>query len=106
MINKLPKVHVGKVSKLSLPRLAEGGVVNRATTAVVGEDGAEAIVPLERNTAWIDKVADAIISRTGGVSGGVVVNQTNNYSQAHSRYEIYKSKQQTAAAVRLAMKGV
>ncbi len=38
--------------------------------------------------------------------GGVVVYQTNNYSQAHSRYEIYKSKQQTAAAVRLAMKGV
>lgn len=34
---------------------------------------------------------------------GVVVYQTNNYSQAHSRYEIYKSKQQTAAAVRLAM---
>lgn len=38
--------------------------------------------------------------------GGVVVYQTNNYSQAHSRYEIYKSKQQTAAAVRLAVKGV
>ena len=33
----------------------------------------------------------------------VVVNQYNTYSQAHSRYEIYKSKQQTAAAVRLAM---
>lgn len=103
LINKLPKVHVGKVTKLSLPRLAEGGVVNRATTAVVGEDGAEAIVPLERNTQWIDKVADAIISKSGGAGGGVVVNQTNNYSQQHSRYEIYKSKQQTAAAVRLAM---
>lgn len=37
---------------------------------------------------------------------GVVVNQTNYYSQAHSRYELYKSKQQTAAAVRLAMEGV
>lgn len=36
-------------------------------------------------------------------SGGVVVNQYNTYSQAHSRYELYKSKQQTAAAVRLAM---
>ena len=39
------------------------------------------------------------------LGNGQVVNvyQTNNYSQAHSRYEIYKSKQQTAAAVRLAM---
>ncbi len=38
--------------------------------------------------------------------GGVVIYQTNNYSQAHSRYEIYKSKQQTAAAVNLALQGV
>ena len=35
--------------------------------------------------------------------GGVIINQTNNYSQAHSQYEIYKSKQATAAAVRLAV---
>lgn len=33
----------------------------------------------------------------------VVVYQTNNYSQAHSRFEIYKSKQQTMAAVQLAL---
>lgn len=38
-------------------------------------------------------------------SNGVVVNQVNHYSQAHSRYEIYRSAQQTAAAVRLAMAG-
>ena len=41
----------------------------------------------------------------GGGVGGVTVYQTNNYAQAHSRYEIYKSKQQTAAAVRLALQG-
>lgn len=42
--------------------------------------------------------------KTGGAKGGgVVVNQTNYYSQQHSRYELYKSRQQTAAAVRLAM---
>ena len=40
-----------------------------------------------------------------GSGGNVIVNQTNNYSQAHSRYEIYKSKQDTAAAVRLALGG-
>ena len=33
----------------------------------------------------------------------ITVNQYNTYSQAHSRYEIYKSKQETAAAVRLAL---
>lgn len=42
--------------------------------------------------------------KAGGANGGgVVVNQTNYYSQQHSRYELYKSKQQTAAAVRLVM---
>lgn len=59
--------------------------------------------------------ADVAINATGtgsvggsgtGTSGGVVVYQTNNYSQQHSRYEIYKTKQQTAAAVRAAIAGV
>lgn len=36
----------------------------------------------------------------------VTVNQTNNYAQAHSRYELYKTKHDTANAVRLAMQGV
>lgn len=42
--------------------------------------------------------------RTGAQSG-VVVNQYNTFAQAHSRYELYKAKQQTAAAVRLATAG-
>lgn len=40
-----------------------------------------------------------------GGAGSVVVNQTNYYSQAHSRLELYKTKQNTAAAVRLAVAG-
>ena len=43
--------------------------------------------------------------QTGGVGSGVVVYQTNNYSQQHSRFEIYQSKQATAAAVRAALAG-
>lgn len=86
------------------PRMATGGVVSRATHAIIGEDGAEAVVPLEKNTAWIDKLADKIVAKTGG-GGSVVVNQTNNYSEAHSRYEIFRSKEATARAVKLAMKG-
>ena len=39
-------------------------------------------------------------------SGGIVVNQYNTYANARgSRYEIYKTKQATAAAVRLAAGG-
>lgn len=40
-----------------------------------------------------------------GAGSGVVVYQTNNYSQQHSRFEIYQSKQATAAAVRAALAG-
>ena len=57
LINKLPGVSVGKISKLSFPRLARGGIVDRPTFAEIGEHGAEAIVPLENNTEWIQKVA-------------------------------------------------
>lgn len=35
-------------------------------------------------------------------NSNVVINQTNNYSAAHSRYEIYQSKADTLAALRLA----
>lgn len=83
-----------------IPLLAKGGVVRKATHAIIGEDGAEAVIPLEHNVKWIDTLAERLADKIGG---GVTVNQTNNYSQAHSRYEIYKSKQATAAAVRLAI---
>lgn len=49
--------------------------------------------------------AQGIINGETGAARGIVVNQYNTYSQAHSRYELFKSKQQTAAAVRLAMAG-
>ena len=85
-----------------LPLLAQGGVVRKATTAIIGEDGAEAVVPLEKNTGWIKKLAAEIAAQQ---PQGVVVNQTNNYSQAHSRYEIWQSRESTAAAVKLALMG-
>lgn len=41
-----------------LPALARGGVVKRTTKVMIGENGAEAVVPLENNTEWINKVAE------------------------------------------------
>ena len=43
-----------------IQKLATGGVVNTPTTALIGENGAEAVVPLEHNTQWINKVANEI----------------------------------------------
>lgn len=100
LINALPGVNVGTIGELSLPRLAKGGIVNAATTAVIGEDGKEAVVPLENNTKWLDIVADKLADRlvptsycgTQRITGGVVNNfyQTNNSPKSLSRLEIYR----------------
>lgn len=42
---------------------ARGGIVDGATLIGAGEAGKEAIIPLERNTGWINMVADALIDR-------------------------------------------
>lgn len=43
-----------------IPKLAQGGVIDKPTLAMVGEAGKEAVMPLENNTAWIDKLADKL----------------------------------------------
>ena len=48
---------------------AEGGIVSSPTFSLVGEDGAEAIMPLERNTGWITNLARSIVAE-GGTGGG------------------------------------
>ena len=63
LINLLPGVSVGYVQKLHMPRLAKGGIVDSATIAMVGEQGKEAVVPLENNTEWMDKLADRLAAR-------------------------------------------
>lgn len=65
-INKIPGVNIKTVPRLPVPQLATGGVVRQATLAMIGEDGAEAVVPLENNLEWIDKLAAKINSSSGG----------------------------------------
>lgn len=52
--------NIPKLSAVSLPRLATGGIVDKATPLIAGEAGKEAIVPLERNTGWIDTMASRL----------------------------------------------
>ena len=53
-----------------IPKLATGGIVSGPTTALIGENGAEAVVPLEHNTEWISRVATQI--NTESANGEVV----------------------------------
>lgn len=63
VINAIPGVKISKVSKLSIPQLAQGGVVDKPTMAVIGEAGSEAVMPLENNTGWIGKLASMIATQ-------------------------------------------
>lgn len=58
LANKLPGINVGTVSKISLPRLYKGGVLEKGQVGVLEGSGAEAVVPLEHNKAWLSKVAE------------------------------------------------
>lgn len=57
---------VGKI-----PYLETGGIIDSPTIAMLGESGREAVVPLENNTEWIDKLASKI--NQGGGSANIVV---------------------------------
>lgn len=46
-----------------IPYLAKGGVINKPTTAVIGEAGKEVVMPLEHNTGWIDVLASSLSSK-------------------------------------------
>jgi len=58
LANKLPGINVGTVGKISLPRLARGGVLEKGQVGLLEGTGAEAVVPLEHNRAWLSRVAE------------------------------------------------
>ncbi|MCR0205659.1 hypothetical protein MKC66_13115 [[Clostridium] innocuum] len=57
--------------------LAKGGVVDKATPAIFGEAGREAVVPLEHNTGWMDPVINKITRNVQGASGVTQILQSD-----------------------------
>ena len=76
------------IPKVSVSWYKTGGVFDRPTmVAGLGEDGAEAIVPLERNTKWIKRVADELagfLMPIGGLSD--TLNALSNPANADYNY--------------------
>ena len=81
LINKIPGIDIGTIGTISLPKLAKGGVVDSPTIAEIGEEGREAIVPLERNTEWIGGLARAI-------SPAIIENSSDSKEVATLREEL------------------
>ena len=59
-----------------IPHLAKGGIVDRPTIAEIGEAGKEAVIPLENNLGWIDKIAEKL-KNVYPVSSGVIIENIN-----------------------------
>jgi hypothetical protein len=91
-IPKAPTISVPKLGgtpttpvpgRMNIPRLAEGGIVNSPTLALIGEAGPEAVVPLNRmNTG-----GGVTVNVTGGLAtsaeiGESVVNALRAYSRS------------------------
>jgi TP901 family phage tail tape measure protein len=84
----------------SIPELARGGILKKGQVGLLEGNGAEAVVPLEKNTQGLQKIASLLVSNMGAVNpagagggiGGTTYNfvQNNNSPKALSRYEIYR----------------
>lgn len=68
-------VNIGLIDRVNLPRLAQGGVVETATTAIIGEDGQEAVIPLEKNTGnWAGLLAQTLATEMQEQGNGGTIN--------------------------------
>lgn len=89
IINKIPGVHIGKI-----PRLERGGVLKRGQIGLLEGNGAEAVVPLERNKAWIRAVAKDMAQIMPSVT-------TNNNGQTINFYNKVQSPDEIARMLRM-----
>lgn len=64
-----------------VPALAQGGVVDGPTHALIGEDGPEAVVPLKNNTEWTRNVADALAPALSSANDSALRQEVNTLRQ-------------------------
>lgn len=105
LINKLPGVEIQPMEHIQLPRLAKGGIADKPTIAQIGENGREAIIPLEKNKAGLREIAQMLAQEISSLQVGTPQNTTNHITnqgttinltqnntspKALSQYEIWR----------------
>ena len=64
-----------------IPLLAKGGVISQPTTAIIGEAGKEAVMPLENNLEWLDILATKIANKIDIGEGAYIINMDSRTIQ-------------------------
>lgn len=62
IINKIPGVSIPKIKKLEVVQMEQGGVLKKGQIGFLEGNGAEAVVPLDKNKKWIAAVANQMKS--------------------------------------------
>lgn len=94
---------VSRFTVPQIPELAQGGVLKRGQVGLLEGDGAEAVVPLEKNKKWInaivrelivqmDNVKGSVNGSVNGLKGDQIINfnQTINSPKAVDRLTLYQ----------------
>ena len=71
-INLIPGVSIGKLGLMEVPQMEKGGILEKGQVGLLEGNGAEAVVPLEKNTEWLTRVADILDTRM--ISRGTFIN--------------------------------
>ena len=104
-MDKIADFTGGIINKIDIPFLASGGIVDRATPAIIGEAGREAVIPLENNTSWMDSFANKLSQRIGGTAQGVpqtvVIDMSKSVKPVYSRSEMVAFGRQVAEALKV-----
>lgn len=79
----------GKTWNFKIPMLATGGIVTKSTIANIGEAGREAVLPLDRNTQWMDSFADKLANRLGNnISQPITIDMSKCTKEFYTRSEM------------------
>ena len=76
--------NINKFSPVSIPRLAKGGIVSKPTLSLIGEAGKEAVVPLENNTEWMEKLSAMLGNTITAVLAPFLMQMMQNGNQRQS----------------------
>lgn len=103
-LNQIPGVNIGQLSTITIgriPALAAGGLVTSPTTALIGEAGPEAVIPLRNTNSWAKAIATALSEEFASdeLSGGRTVNiyMTN---QINNKLDINEVSQELTTLIR------